>query len=312
MESVNTERIVNSTLSKLNVEIAEGLGKYILSGSTNHDKTGVDCLFINSPIFPPLDDEFRVLVETLNKNRQKTKKRPCLIILLETSGGSIETVERLVSVMRNYYAEVSFVIPNVAYSAGTILVMSGDRIFMDYYSMLGPIDPQLNIAGNTGYGYLAKYKELIASINKADTSDAVRAELYFLTQNFEPAMLFAIEQAIEHGEDLIKNWLPKYKFKNWKKTESSETIVTKPMRKERAEKIAKALGNAEQWHSHGRGITMHDLSSEKIKLKIDNFGNIDSVNELIRHYHGLCNDFYRKKLGYKGFMHSKMGCRRCF
>lgn len=33
--------------------------------------------------------------------------------------------------------------PNFAYSAGTIFCMSGDNIYMNYYSALGPVDPQV-------------------------------------------------------------------------------------------------------------------------------------------------------------------------
>ena len=62
--------------------------------------------------------------------------------MLETNGGYMETAERLVSVMRSHYERVSFVIPNYAYSAGTILALSGDSIYLDYFSVLGPIDPQ--------------------------------------------------------------------------------------------------------------------------------------------------------------------------
>jgi len=54
----------------------------------------------------------------------------------------METIERIVAVMRNHYESVSFIIPNFAFSAGTVLALSGDEIYMDYYSVLGHIDPQ--------------------------------------------------------------------------------------------------------------------------------------------------------------------------
>ena len=45
-------------------------------------------------------------------------------------------------------------------SAGTILCMSGDKIFMDYASILGPIDPQVPTPDTGDYvpalGYLDK------------------------------------------------------------------------------------------------------------------------------------------------------------
>ncbi len=55
----------------------------------------------------------------------------------------------MVSVMRKHYKEVSFIVPSHAYSAGTVLVLSGDKIYMDYYSVLGPIDPQYPDLENT-------------------------------------------------------------------------------------------------------------------------------------------------------------------
>ena len=67
-------------------------------------------MFINSTIMPPLDDEVRVAIEDLRQH--KTPKD--LIVILETRGGSMETVERLVAVMRTHYKRVYFVIPNFA------------------------------------------------------------------------------------------------------------------------------------------------------------------------------------------------------
>src|SRR5262249_27173629 len=66
-----------------------------------------------------------------------------LVVFLNTGGGSAETVEKMVRIIRFHYTEVFFVVPDFALSAGTIFCMSGDKIFMDYSSSLGPIDPQV-------------------------------------------------------------------------------------------------------------------------------------------------------------------------
>ena len=63
--------------------------------------------------------------------------------MLTTGGGSTTVVERLVNILRQHYKEVNFIVPDYAYSAGTIFCMSGDNILMDYFSVLGPIDPQV-------------------------------------------------------------------------------------------------------------------------------------------------------------------------
>ncbi len=169
---------------------------------------------------------------------------------------------------------------------------------MDYYSVLGPIDPQILDSNGKqllpGVGYLRKYKELVKQINESES--APKAELAFLIKKFDPAMLFHIEQSIDHGISLVTQWLPKYKFKDWDITESEEEVILE-MKVERAKKIAQILGDTQKWHSHGRGISMKELSGEDIKLKIDDFGADKALSNLIRHYHGLCVDFYSAKSG---------------
>ena len=85
-------------------------------------------------------------------------RRTKLAIILETGGGFIEVVQRIVNVFRRHYDHVQFIIPNYALSAGTVLVMPGDAILMDYFSVLGPIDPQIPKRGGSylipALGYL--------------------------------------------------------------------------------------------------------------------------------------------------------------
>ena len=57
------------------------------------------------------------------------------MLMLTTTGGSATEAERIVNVLRNFYDDISFIIPDYAYSAGTILSMSGDNIYMDYYDV---------------------------------------------------------------------------------------------------------------------------------------------------------------------------------
>lgn len=294
MEGLNVDQITQSVLSDVNRKLGRQLDG--------------DCVFIKCGLQSPLDDEFRVVIEGLTDG---SKKREHLAVMLETNGGYLETVERLVSVMRTHYRKVSFIVPNYAYSAGTVLALSGDNIHMDYYSVLGPIDPQYrDTDGNQwpGSGYLAKYKELVKTINEA--SSPARAEIAYLVRNFDPAQLFGTEQAIQHGISLVTEWLTRYKFKDWKETEKNGKPVTNPMKKNRAEQIAKVLGDAARWHSHGRGISMKELSSDEIKLKIDDFGKDNELNDLIRHYHGLCVDYYTVKSKLVGYIHSQQGLRR--
>lgn len=295
MEGLSVDQLSWSVLQSMNEDVAK--------------KMDGSCVLIRSPLVPPLDDQFRVAIEEIRDGKGKGNH---LVIFLETHGGYMETVERLVSVMREHFKRVSFVIPNFAYSAGTVLALSGDAIYMDYYSVLGPIDPQYQNPEGTlllpGAGYLAKYNELVKDINNPEIESD--AQLAYLVSSFDPARLFHIEQNINHGISLITEWLPKYKFKNWTRTSDSGTPVTREMKKSRAEEIARILGNAEKWHSHGRGIPMRELRGNEIKLEVEDFGADAELSHLIRHYHGLCVDYYTSKSELQGYIHSSKGMRR--
>ena len=112
-------------------------------------------------------------------------------------------------------------VPDYAMSAGTVLVMSGDEIWMDYFSTLGPIDPQLERRdGREGFipalGYLEKYNDFV---EKSRRGTLTSAEAAYFIQNFDAGDLYSYEQAKKLSIDLLKKWLARYKFKNWKRTE---------------------------------------------------------------------------------------------
>lgn len=301
MNTVKADHYINGILSKYNQDLGTHLGG--------------DVITIRSPIGFGLDDHVRLEIEQLHEQTKRKRKLPKLIVLIETGGGYIEVVERLYNVFRKHYVLVDFIIPNFAYSAGTVLVLSGDAIYMDYYSVLGPIDPQFEADGRyvPGLGYLQKFQELKDYINGSKgPPGSYKAELAYLLNKFDPAVLFHLEQAKNHSVSLLVNWLPRHKFKNWKVTRSRSKKVSPADRKSRAKQIGEILSNPERWHSHGRGIGLRELTSNEINLKIDNFGEDGHLNKLIRQYYDLLID-YATKIGCGGMkstvIHTRNGIR---
>lgn len=268
-----------------------------------------DVLVVRSPIQFGLDDSIRLEIENLCNGAKKQKPR--LVVFIETTGGYIEVVERIYAVFRKHYREVDFIVPNYAYSAGTVLVLSGDKIYMDYYSVLGPIDPQIEVEGKflPGLGYLAKFNELVAEINGAKDGEPKTAELAYLLKRFDPGMLFSLEQAKNHSQTLLEEWLSKHKFKGWRKTEDRGLPVDDGMRRARAKDIAAILSDPERWHSHGRGIGLNDLTGDHIKLKVEDFGKKPELADKIHSYHHLLIDFCQKSK-VNSALHSRLGLRR--
>jgi hypothetical protein len=248
-------------------------------------------LSFSGPLFQGVDDILRNTIEKRCGQQPASNK---LVILLTTPGGYIEPVQRMVATIRRHYSVVDFVIPNYAYSAGTIFALSGDAIHMDYYSRLGPIDPQIKSArGRTvsALGHLEKYNELI---KKAQNGKISSAEVQLLIEGFDQAELYNIEQARELSIAALEEWLVEYKFKNWKKTETRKLNVTLDMKKKRASSIGKQLNDTKRWHSHGYGISMEVLQKD-LKLLIDDFGKDTALSRVIRSYHDLLSDYMAKR-----------------
>ena len=232
-----------------------------------------------------------MMLQIVEELAQDPNKKEQLSILLTTNGGSAMAVERYVNIIRKHYNKVVFIIPDYAYSAGTIFCMSGDEIWMDYFSVLGPIDPQVpNKEGRyvPALGYLDKVNELIA---KAQAGTLTQAE-FLILKDFDLAELRQYEQARELTISLLKKWLVKYKFKNWNTHSSTGQPVTPSDKKERAEEIADKLGDNRIWKSHGRPINIEAL--ESLKLQIKDFSDMQAERDAIRKYYNLLLEFGRK------------------
>lgn len=254
------------------------------------------------PIVDGNENHFLRLVEDLRSDSVNNK----IYVVLTTSGGSAVAVERYVNILRHHYKEVNFIVPDSAYSAGTIFCMSGDSILMDYFSVLGPIDPQVrNKDGKwvAALGYLDKVNELI---EKAQNDKLTQAE-FLILKELDLAELRGYEQAKNLTIELLKNWLVKYKFKNWTTHETTPVlkgkVVTIEQKEQRAKEIADKLSDSNLWKSHGRPINIETLESEVFRLKIDDYSNAP-YRPLIREYYDLLSDYVtRNQMGI--FIHTR-------
>jgi membrane-bound ClpP family serine protease len=259
-----------------------------------------DVIFYFGIINPSLEKAFRDFIEQLKKDKEFDRNN--LVVLLNTPGGSAETVEKMVSIMRFHYKEIYFIVPDYAMSAGTVLCMSGDKIYMDYSSSLGPIDPQVHNGKNwvPALGYLDKVEELII---KSKDDQLTQAE-FMMLQQIDLAELRSFEMARNLTIALLKDWLVKYKFKDWTIHNSTRKPVTESEKRERAEKIASMLSNNSLWHSHGRSINIDTLTNI-LKIKIEDYSNDEILRDLIRNYNDLICE-YILRVGASTFVHSRV------
>ena len=261
---------------------------------TIEELTGKDVLTIYGYIFPGVDIRVRMAIEGLQN------KRETLLVFLHTRGGSVEEVRNIVQVIRHHYQHVHFLVPVYAMSAGTVMVMSGDKIYMDYFSRLGPIDPQIQTNSGERWvpalSYLRQFERLI---EKSKKEGLTTPELALLSK-LDLAELHQLDLAAKLSVSLIENWLTKYKFKDWIKNGKK---VSEKHKKERAKEIAEKLNDHEKWYTHGNSIHK-DILEKDIGLKIDDYSTDENLKKAAWEYFWSVLE-YTNKIGYSSFIQSR-------
>ncbi len=205
-------------------------------------------------------------------------------VILETPGGSAEVAEDIVGQLRTKYESVAFIVPGMAKSAGTIMVMAGDEILMDSASSLGPIDAQIGWEGKVfSADALLKGFEKIKS--EVEQKNSLNRAYVPILQRISPGELQNAENALEFATILVMEWLQRYKFKAWAKHSTTGKPVTKQEKEQRAREIAEVLCDHGRWLTHGRSIKLNDL--EAIRLRITDYGQNADLSDAIRRHHVL-------------------------
>jgi hypothetical protein len=223
---------------------------------------------------------------------------PKVDIYLETNGGRGEAAEEIVRFLRGNFSEVAFVVSGEAKSAGTIMVLSGDEILMTETGSLGPIDAQVKIGRSvvSAYDYI---EWTDGKREEADKNGKLNPFDVVMVAQISPGELSSVTHALKYAEDLVVEWLSKYKFKNWNVTETRRLSVTEEMKRQRAEEIARELCNHGKWRLHGRSIKAADLDS--IGLKITKTEATPKLNEVVCRIQTVCRLLFDSTQTYKIF-----------
>lgn len=258
-----------------------------------------DVLTIYGDIIDGLEDNVNIAIKMFGERKNK------ITIILDTAGGVAEVVERVVSVIRNNYTHVEFIIPNKAMSSGTVFAMSGDRILMSDFSCLGPIDPQIIKDGKLipALSYINQVKRLE---EKADNGQFNNVDAVLLNA-LDLGELYQFEQASELSKDLLIEWLPCHLFKDLKDDQGNSITASEKIIK--AKQIAETLIDPNEWRSHARMISRNVLiSHKKLMLEIDRIEDYSDLSDVLENYMFLIRDFLRlfdPEVRLRVFVHTK-------
>lgn len=244
------------------------------------------------------DLPFSELINTVPADKKEVD------VILVTPGGSGTQVAKFVDKLRPRFDEVSFIIPNIAMSAGTIFAMSGDEIIMTNSSYIGPIDPQVPNKD----GMYVPAQSILTLIEEIKTKGEASlrsgrqpdwTDLQILRQ-IDPKEIGSAMNASDYSVELVTNYLNSYKFKTWQK-HSNGAVVTEEERLAKAKEIAENLCRHSLWKSHGRGIT-RESAWDVCKLKITHSESIDGLDRAIKRFWALTYWIFENTPIYKTFV----------
>lgn len=206
-------------------------------------------------------------------------------IVLVTPGGLANQVVNFVNTLRPRFDRVTFILLDMAMSAGSIFIMSGDDIIMSKQSKFGPIDPQ--VPGKDGRYVPAQ--SILLAISKIqergqkalDNQQQPNWTDVQMLKNIDIREVGAAISASNYSIQITKAFLEHYKFSTWKTHISTGTPVTPQEKKSQAEKIAAILCNHVKWKSHGHFIDRNTARTDCF-IKITHSESIPKLDRAMR------------------------------
>lgn len=194
---------------------------------------------------------------------------PAVDILIISNGGSAEAAERIVNLLRTRFESMRWVVPFNAYSAATLLCMSGDEVIISATGTLGPIDPQINgIPARTILRAFEKVKQTL----KEEGPEALTAYLPLLAK-YSLHLFEICESANELSKELARKWLSAYMFKCRRSDR-------------RVKRCVEFFISYDTHKSHSRSIDRQTAREKGPKVLYDE--EIDGLPDLLR---SLCNQY---------------------
>jgi len=228
---------------------------------------------------------FSDLIEDINSDK--------IDVFLHSPGGSAEATERIVNLLRANFSYIRFFIPNAAYSAATMLALSGDEILMDERSTLGPIDPQIIMATKEGtrsvptQDILDGFKELKKALKK--DPDSIAAYLPMIDESYL-YLLETCKNTQKLARVLVQEWLEKYMLK----------MV--PKNKKKAKNIAKKFAKHKIHLSHARTIGIEKC--EKFGLDVKDLRKMPELRKELWRLYCLIEILFDRSTAVKLFENS--------
>lgn len=184
-------------------------------------------------------------------------------VIVYSPGGLPDATDSLVQILRAKFEQTRFIVPSVAKSAATMMVLSGDELVMEHNAELGPIDPQFRLMKPDGSAVMAPAQAIIDQFDKAQEligQDPKKLAAWIpILQQYGPSLYQQCLNAIDLSKRYVGEWLKTGMFKA--QGAGAEAA---------AKKVVDYLGDHNQFKSHGARVGFQELRKQGVPVKILN------------------------------------------
>lgn len=201
-----------------------------------------------------------------------------LDLILHTPGGSISATEHLVGyLIKKFGSDIRAIVPQAAFSAGTMISCACKEVVMGKQSCLGPFDPQIN--GVSAIRLLEEFEHAIADAKKDPASIPF---WQVIIGKYHPTFLDSCELAKNRSEVIVSEWLKNNMF------------TDRPDAAEHAANVVSKFNEVGHKLDHDKHISLEQC--EEIGIKVRRLEEDQELQDLVLTVH-------------HAFMHTLSGAR---
>jgi len=205
-------------------------------------------------------NNFMAVVQDLDKEKG-------LDLILHTPGGGLEATESIVDYLRQVFGnDIRAIVPQVAFSAGTMIALSCKSIVMGKHSSLGPTDP--SIGPFSVYHIIKQFEQAKKEI--MSNPDSIEYWSLILDKYRGDVLEYAINTR-DLAKVLVKDWL------------NSNMLLNDKNQVAKSKKIIAYISQRKTTMSHNRHIPK--VKAKEIGLAIEDLEANQKIQDAVLSFH---------------------------